>query len=866
MRSGDTINAYEILAPIGAGGMGEVYRARDTRLNREVAIKVLPANMAADNDSLHRFQREAQMLASLSHPNIAAIHGLEIDGVTRAIVMELVEGPTLADRIAAGPIPVDEALPIARQIAEALEAAHDKGIIHRDLKPANVKVTPDGMVKVLDFGLAKALEEDRAVAQGDPASSPTLVAGRSSPGLILGTAGYMSPEQARGGVVDKRTDIWAFGVVLYEILTGKRLFDGETISDTLAAVLKTDPDWSALPGDTPEHVRHMLQRALERDRKKRLRDIGVFLETPPTASLPQQAAVPVQRERWVWKAVAAVLALFLVAALLRKPAAQSPPLRHTLIPAKDLAATPRSRSVVISPDGKHIVMVAAGKLWVRSLDRTEMRPLDFTEGAEGPIWSPDSNSIAFAVGSRLCKVQLQGGRAVTLANVRQFRGGSWAPSGKTILYADTSGGIMEVDASGGTPRVLFPRPSDVMALYSPEWLVEGKALVAGSGSLTAQQIVLIRVGEKKMEVLREGAFATLSRSGHLLYQTAMREAGLWALPVGSNHEPTGAEPIAVTKNGSYPSLSREGTLLFTEVVVDPQLQLVYRDRTGKEIARDPHPAPGLTSPRFSPDGSRITFSMSTDGSTNIWVQEVATGVRSRVTFTQNAFDIRPLWYPNGKELLYRSGTVNLGIQSISLDGNSQPKAAIEGNRPGDWSSDGRFFLYTVQTADTAHDISAIERKPDGSYGKPFVLVRTPAEEDQPRFAPGNRFFAYLSEESGRAEVYVRSFPDPSRKWQVSTSGGGNPIWSSDGKELLYVEGNRLVHVAVNITGAEFTHGRPELLWSNQTLEKSRPINAYNFDMTPDGKKFVVAEELTASRPDLHLIQSWTELLNGPAKP
>ncbi|MFN7938067.1 MAG: protein kinase [Bryobacteraceae bacterium] len=854
MTNGQRIGAYEIVGPIGAGGMGEVYRARDTRLNRDVAIKVLPANMAADNDSLHRFQREAQMLASLSHPNIAAIHGLEIDGVTRAIVMELVEGPTLADRIAGGPLPVDEALPIARQIAEALEAAHDKGIIHRDLKPANVKVTPDGMVKVLDFGLAKALEEDRATPQGDPASSPTLVAGRSSPGLIIGTAGYMSPEQARGGVVDKRTDIWAFGVVLYEMLTGKRLFDGETISDTLASVLKTDPDWSALPANTPGHVRHMLQRALERDRKKRLRDIGVYLEArSEPAALPP---APAKQTQWLPWAIAALCGATALGLALRTPQAAEARLRHFTFAPASADYLIRNRSIAISPNGKLITVTAAGKLWIRHLDKVEPVPVEASEGADGVVWSPDSASIVFASGGELRRVSVQGGRPVLVCQVAQFRGGTWSANTNQILFSDAGKGLLEVAASGGEPKLVLPRPRG--AFYNPTWLSESKRVVlAGVGSLTDQQFATVSLESKEIKTLREGAWPTFTRSGHILFQSGPRDSGLWALPLStSTFEPMG-EAIPFAPRGATPTVSSDGTLVFTEGFTAFPQRIVIRDRSGKEVVVQQQ-SPYMISPRFSPDGTKFAASERDQGRTNIWIHDLLRGTRNRFSFGNR--EDYPVWTPNGKEIVFMndSGTQARDLFIQSVEGESKPVKITDGLTPGSWSPDGRWLAFTKQGGETASDILVIERNTDGSFGKPRTFIATPFVEVNPRISPDGRFLAYSTDETGRNEIVVRSFPDGARKWQVTSIGATSPAWNPNGKELFFFSESKLMRVATQL-GEQFSWSPPEEVFRSVTPLSTGVISM--LDVTPDGQRFLSAQAVTNGQlPTVHVVENWTELL------
>ena len=689
---GKKISHYSVTEKLGAGGMGEVYRATDTKLNRDVALKILPEAFANDAQRMARFSREAQVLASLNHPNIAAIYGLEeADGI-RCLVLELVEGPTLAERIAAGPLPTEEALNIAKQIAEALEAAHEKGIIHRDLKPANVKVTPEGMVKVLDFGLAKALEDDPSSI--DISESPTLSVAATQAGVILGTAAYMSPEQARGQAVDKRADIWAFGVVLYEMLTGKRTFQGETISDTLAAVLRAEVDWEAVPAGTPATIRKLLRRCLDKDRKRRLRDIGEariaieeYLADPAAASVlistPAVAPQPLWQRILPWVFGGAMTLAFLLTLWSPwvQPERTSPVRLKVEISPEEPLFTAQGAAVALSPDGQTLAYVAqsggTSRLYIRPLDQLQATLLSGTEGARDPFFSPDGRWVAFFTNNALKKVSVTGGTPLTLCETQINRGGTWGPDDTIVFASHITAGLSRIPATGGTPEEITTRGEGERSHRWPHFLPNGKAVLfiaLGQGAVyddaTIEALVL-RTGERK--VLHEGGtyprYLPSGSTGHLVY---VREATLFAAPFDPDRVEVTGQPAPVLEGvaslgipangGAQYAFSPTGTLVYLPGAASSSVySLVRADRSGQATPlSDDQRFYGK--PRLSPDGRRVALTVGEAASWDIWVYEIERGTMSRLTFQGNSNDA-PAWTPDGQRIAFSSdrdgGAVNI---------------------------------------------------------------------------------------------------------------------------------------------------------------------------------------------------------------
>ncbi|MGH9776860.1 MAG: protein kinase domain-containing protein, partial [Candidatus Acidiferrales bacterium] len=723
---GQTIAHYKVTEKLGAGGMGEVYRARDERLGRDVALKVLPETFASDPSRLERFRREAHLLASLSHPNIAAIHGLEEAGGVRCLVLELVEGETLEEKIARGPLPLEEALGIARQTADALEAAHEKGVIHRDLKPGNVKVTPGGQVKLLDFGLAKAFEGDQPAAT--LGTSPTLTAAATRAGVILGTAAYMSPEQARAKAVDRRADIWAFGVVLFEMLTGEQAFPGETVSDTLAALLKTEPDWSALPADTPAQVLRLLRRCLQKDPKQRLQsiadarlDIEEALAAPAAlevVGVPAVRPLPAWRRAFPWTAGLVAGALIAGAGLLLlRPAAEPPQISRFAVTlgADQTIALSELPTVAISPDGTRVALVLSRggtpQIFIRTLDELEPKPLAGTDGAEGPFFSPDGRWLGFFAEGKLKKISLSGGAPFSLCDAPRPRGGVWAADDTIFFAPDTEIGLYRVSAAGGAPE-----PATQLDLARNErthrwpFLLPGARVVLATintvenpDNFEPAQVAAFNLATGEKKILVEGGYmAAYSPTGHLIYS---RAGTLLAAPFDLAHlEITGA-PVPVvegvtamreTGSASY-ALSRNGHLVYAPGGLSAaDRYLVWVDRQGKEQIL-PAEAKAFDEPRIAPDGRRIALSIS-DPNYTVWTYDPGRNVVSRLTF--GLITSAPLWTPDGKRIVFSQPAPRGQKSSLAwrlADGTGEAETLVEADspmQPESVSPDERFLLFS----------------------------------------------------------------------------------------------------------------------------------------------------------------------------
>ncbi len=824
--AGAHIGPYEIVALLGAGGMGEVYRARDTKLNREVAIKVLPDSLAGDPDRLARFSREAQVLAALNHPNIAHIHGFEDSTDVPALVMELVDGPTLADRIESGPIPIDEALPIAQQIADALDGAHELGIIHRDLKPANIKVRHDGTVKVLDFGLAKALDLT-TMSSLNATMSPTLSIHATQAGFILGTAAYMSPEQARGKSVDKRADIWAFGVVLYEMVTGQRLFNGDTVSDTLASVLKEQPEWDRVP----IQVERLLRSCLEKDSKLRLRDIGdaKLLLQDRSAST---RSVEIRRSAWIaWSLVALFFVSTAAVAVVhfRVTPAQARTLRFQVAPPEKSTIG----AFRLSPDGRYLAMIAIegstrSRLWVRPLGSLDAQPLPGTDGANFPFWSPDSAFIGFTAQEKLKKIAVTGGPPQILCDAPATTRGAWGRDG-VILFARGPGSpLLRIPATGGVPApVTKPAPGENH--LAPDFVDAGPRFVytvaGGANPASTGVFVGSLDGTPSVRVLPDESNAayvpplTSSAIGHLVFR---REGSLMAQPFDARRLQLMGDvfPLAdqvrnVSLNSAAFSASENGVLAFAAGSPENAAQLMWLDRMGRQL--QPVGPPGVYNNfRLSPDEKRIVFDRPdrTVSAPDIWVLDLVRGVPSRVTFDP-AVDNLPIWSPDGLRVLFpsrRSGGFDLYIKAATGAGQEQLLLKM-GTPTGwgtDWSQDGRFVLYQMPSAKGERDLWIAPQVGDR---KPFPYLQSQFNKQNGMFSPDGRWIAYVSDESGRDEVYVQAFPLSSEKRQISTSGGSEPNWRRDGTELFYLAADRnVMAVPVKASGATFEPGSPKPLF------------------------------------------------------
>jgi len=906
---GQSIAHYKVTAKLGAGGMGEVYRATDSKLGRDVALKVLPEAFAQDAQRMARFQREAQVLASLNHPNIAAIYGLEegagsgeqgAAGQTRALVMELVEGPTLAERMAAGAIPLDEALPLAKQFAEALEYAHEHGIVHRDLKPQNIKLTNDGIAKVLDFGLAKAFADE--VSHPDAATSPTLSIAATRAGLILGTAGYMSPEQAKGKSADRRADIWSFGVVLCEMLTGQRLYDAETASEILAAVLMKDPDLSALPADTPPRIRELLARCLTKDPKQRLQSIGearicieraiLHPETTPSGVTSTSGAIRPGSPGWSrtlpW-AVAGLLALALGASLWRatgrESGADQSQVRFTVSLKSghglDLATTP---TVAISPDGTKLVYTArqdgVSRLFLRSIDQLDVQAIAGTEDAAAPFFSPDGAWVAFFANSKLKKVPLAGGPVVNLASFGgDSRGGTWA--GETIVYSpDALGGLLRVSANGGQPEPLtkLDAARKERTHRFPHFLPDGKTVLFTVGTDNSpdyydnSRIDSVRLDTGERKTLFEGAStAMVLPAGHLVYA---RSGALFSAPFDASRLTVTGPGVAilegvsgdVTTGAVHFCVSPSGALVYVSGSQSSGDTLARMDRTGK-IEVLPAPKRTFLELSLSPDGRRAAITIGAISEYDIWVYEFARGTLSRLTF--GGVNRTPKWTADGKRVVYVTIDAVNGnaLYSKAADGSGQPELLRKLDRSDlaggsrafldDVSPDGKWI--SIETGSTAN----ILLFPAGGQGKGIRLNRGDFGEGSAAFSPDGRWIAYQSNESGRPEVYVRAMSETGGKWQVSTTGGESPRWSRTGRELFYHVGNRMMAVPVQMAPT-FVAGTPQTLFDNY-FDLRTDAGAV-FDVAPDGKWFIAVRPSSeqAAIGEVSVVLNWSEELKRRA--
>lgn len=868
MTSPSIIAHYKITTKLGEGGMGAVYRATDTKLGRDVAIKVLPDTLAGDPDRLARFTREAQVLASLNHPNIAAIYGVE----DRALILELVEGMTLAERIAQGPIPLEDVLPIARQIAEAMEFAHERGIIHRDLKPANIKIREDATVKVLDFGLAKALAPDSASGSSDAMNSPTLTGRATQVGVILGTAAYMAPEQAKGKSVDRRADIWAFGVVLYEMLSGKRGYQAEDVSDTLAAVLTREVDWTALPANTPARLIELLRDCLARDPKERLRDIGearrmldqLIKRTADSSVSFVGVATPVESPArrsllpWIIAGIAVVAALVLAmtALLLWRGSANAvrqPEARLQIVAPGEILAW-----IALSPDGRQLLFAASAekgsgfRLWLRPLDSEIAKPLAGTEGGFLGFWSADSKSIGFFSHQMLKRIDMESGAVQTLADAPTPRGGSWNRDG-TILFAPSGNGpLYRIPATGGRPEQVTEQQPHEASHRSPQFLPDGHHFlfwVTGPREVTGEYLGSLDSKEHHKLFAADGSAAFLPPNHILL----VREQVLYAQNFDPQKLALTGEPIAVASgvsadwtNFTRVSVSNTGLIAYRPDELTRR-QVTWLDRTGKSAGTVGEPLSNARGAEISPDGRTlaITNTRGEFGASDNLLMDMSRGTVTRMSAEEGG---AARWSPDGTRIAFsagREGVLDLywktvgGVDEVLF-------ASKESKNLTDWSPDGKYILFSSQSPATARDVWALPV--DGADRKPFPVVQTAAEETNGRFSPDGEWIAYESDETGQREVFVRPFPGPGPPLRVSTGGGQAPFWRHDGKELFYTTQDQLMAVEVGAASkGGLNFGLPKLLFKAKGVVVPES----------DGKKFLyllqVGEE---GRPAITVIVNW----------
>ena len=869
LTAGSSVGPYDIVAPLGAGGMGEVYRAHDTRLHRDVALKVLPEALSQDADRLARFKREARVLASLNHPHIASIYGVEESGSTPILVLELVEGDTLAERLRRGALPVDDALRLARQLADALGAAHESGIIHRDLKPANIALTADDQVKVLDFGLARTIDP----ALSDEASSPTPRPLATQDGVILGTAAYMSPEQAKGRAADKRSDVWAFGCVFYEMLTGVTAFQGEDVLDTLTAVMRSEPDWSALPARTPAHVRTLLERCLKKNRKERIADIAVaqFLLDAPSSPPPSATATGRVRPWVLTLSCTAALIAGALGGVLVWRSASKPPLTVTRfsfpLPEGQRFSRMGHQSVAISPDGTRIVYVADRRLYVRSMAEPEPRAIPGTDsGAEHPAFSPDGESIVFrsTAESTLIRLALTGGAPVTLCPATTTFGLTWSSDG--ILFGQGTEGIVRVPQGGGEKEVVI-KVGDREEMHGPQLLPDGDHVLftlstsASTSKWDTAQIVVqsIKSGERKA-LLTGGTDGRYLATGQLVYGLG---GVLYAVPFDARRlELTGVPaPVVEGVSGSgqfsgsmHFSVSNTGSLVYIPGTVNAasaQWELGFVDRKGA-IERLELPRAKYEHPRVSPDGKSVAVDIDDGKGSDVWIYELS-GARAIRRLTFAGRDQLPVWSPDSRRIAFQSGRENndaIFLQAADGSGQAQRLTRAEGGgvrSPESWSLDGVHLLFR-ETKGAA--VSLWTYSFPNAKTEPFGDVRS-TEPTNAVFSPDGRWVAYTSTEGGR-RLFVQPFPATGARYEIATD-AIYPVWSADGRELLWAG------AAVTVsTKPSFTFGNP-MKRTVAGLRLPGPALPRSWDITSDGR--FIGTLSPVANPDARVAASFQVVLN-----
>jgi Tol biopolymer transport system component len=860
---GKTLAHYEITSQLGKGGMGEVYQGKDRKLGREVAIKILPEEFARDVDRVARFQREAKLLASLNHPNIAAIYGLEESDGRHFLVLELVEGETLADRLKRGPIPVEESLKLAFQIAEALEAAHEKGVIHRDLKPANIKVTPEGKVKVLDFGLAKAYAGDKE--EVNLSNSPTLSDAATQQGVILGTSAYMSPEQAKGKTVDKRADIWAFGVVLFEMLTGRQLFTGETVSETLAAVLMREPDFSILPPNLHPRIRFLLERCLEKEPRNRYHDISeVRLDIQKVLSdrsgVLMQLAPGIAPRTMLRKMAPWIVAAILFGAIItgiavweiRTPEPSQIMRFDYELPAGQQFSDTTMPVFAVSPDGKKFVYAATSGLYLRSWGELTAKLISGTEGGPTqPFFSPDGKWVGYCSRGegQIKKIAINGGAPVTLVAASSFLGADWNAN-DTIVFG-TLGGILRISANGGAPEFLYKAEGQLIA--SPQILPGGKSVLFTNISSSPFRVIVQSLKSRERKELFAGDTARYLPTGQIVYAS---ENNILAVRFDLDRLETVGGPAPVVEGVTHLiaplyAVSDSGTLVYVPAVtsaVTSGRTFVWVTRDGRE---EPIEAPpnDYMYPKISPDGTRVALTLSVENNWDIWIWDLVRKTMTRLTFDKS-YDVQPVWTPDGKRIVFASTREgNLGLYWKAADGTGKDEKifrALDRNlMPYSWSSDGKILI----VAEVEGNVMASNKWYIGMLSMEGerslkTLLKEEYVEIQPQISPDGRWIAYSSNESGpnQGQIYVRPFPEVDKgKWQVSTNGGSCPRWSPDGRELFYLSReNSLMAVPVE-TKPALSFGVPRSMFRSIYAGLSSSSGT-PWDISPDGKRFLMMKE------------------------
>ena len=880
---GTRLGAYQIVALVGRGGMGDVYHARDTRLGRDVALKVLSSAGLSDRQQLRRFEREARIVAALNHPNIASLHGLhEADDVS-CLVLEFVPGRTLKEILESGPLEIARALRLAGQVADALHAARERGIVHRDLKPSNVMVTPEGSAKILDFGLAEGPLGGALLG----ASLPTTTLDASRRGLLVGTPWYMSPEQLRGQAVDAQTDLWAFGCLLFEMLSGVKAFEGRTLSDTIAAILEREPDWQRLPTGTPPRVRALLERCLRKERRQRLHHAAdarieldeALAELAPGAVLGKRPwlarALGLAAGRALpWALALAASALALATVLSRQPETPSLERLHINLPASAPLAADRRPALAISPDGRRLAYVASRgngtQLCLRRLDQLDVVPIPGTEGADSPVFSPDGSWLAFGAGGKLRKIRPEGGAAVTLADAPDLHGVSWGEDGRLYYAPASTGGLMSVSAKGGDPRPLTtPDARRGEAAHRWPWaLPGGRALLFsvqrsdGDSPGDSRIAALSLSGGGRKLVLEEGGFPSYVPTGHLLYARAGR---ILVAPFDARRLEVLATGVPITEEVTLSPLSGAAQLAFSPggllvyapggpQIVARSLLWVTRDGSTRPAAAARRAYVG---PRLSPDGRRAALAIEDEKGFDLWVQELERDALMRLT-SDPGNERLPVWTPDGRRLVFSSVAADeaprLLLKPADGGGESEVVPAAGGAVPGDVSPDGRWLAVTRRDPAPGGSGDDIWVLPLLGKGEPQAFLCTPFDESSPAFSPDGRWLAFSSNETGREEVYVRPFPGPGGKWRISTEGGAEPRWSPGGGEIFFRGEGKMMAAAVR-AGGGFRAGKPALLFEDVY---DRGQGGYpNYDVLGKAPRFLMVRSEPRPAPtQLNLVLGW----------
>ncbi|MBN2564303.1 MAG: serine/threonine-protein kinase [Candidatus Eisenbacteria bacterium] len=858
---GKTISHYKILDKIGEGGMGVVYKAEDTRLDRTVALKFLASHLLESDEARERFVREAKAAATLDHPNICTVHEIdEADGET-FLAMAYIEGPTLKEKIDERPLKLKQALDIAIEIAEGLAAAHERGINHRDIKPANVMLGSDGHVKIMDFGLAHLGGKTKITKSG----------------VVLGTPSYMAPEQVRGEETDRRTDIWAFGVVLHEMITGQPPFGGETDESLSYAVLHVEPEpLTALRSGVPVELDRVVSKLLAKDPDERYQHIDEALvdlrtlrkrlpETTRTRTTAAPAPVAAARQArlpWALFAIATFVALAVTLAHFRQSPIEAPLRKFAVAPEQSLFITTYNTDVVISPDGRHIVYTGGQRPWIQDLDQERPRRMEAVgERAFEPFWSPDSSSIGFFQDTQLRTARISGGAPTTICNLSgEFWGGAWSQDGEVIVFAAGSPPkLYEVAASGGEPRLILApaepgaasgEPTE--AVYSPHSLPEeagARVLLFVSGPQNEPVMMVQDFESGRRETLGIGALPWYSPSGHVVYQETGLAYNLWALPFSLDTLKSTGRPFRVTTDGRYATIARDGTMVYTQVASRKQ-QLIWLDRHGRRMGNVGGPRGLLFSPRLSPDDRDLALVGGEDWNyRDLWVHDIGRGSENRLTAaSEGLYNVSGAeWSPAGDRIAF---TVrDQGILVRDVNGGEPPQRFQASGEITDWSRDGRYILMTVTNSGTSLDLSYLELSEDGKNRQAHPFLSGAFREISGKLSPDGRFAAYVSDESGQWEIYVRPFPRGDGKWLVSSDGGSQPLWSRDGKELFYLqEDGALVVVPVSLDPT-FSPGPASELFRVQGVT--------DYDVSSDGQRFIVAEPVgEAPPPAIRVVQNW----------